>query len=42
MSGWIGFPSLLYFLGFALLEPLRTAVTVVLFPMLLLATKRTP
>ena len=41
-SGWIGFPSLLYFLGFGFLEPLHTAVTVVLFPMFLLATWRTP
>lgn len=41
-SGWIGFPSLLYFLGFGFLEPLHTAVTVVLLPMFLLATWRAP
>ncbi|SER36834.1 hypothetical protein SAMN05216188_110277 [Lentzea xinjiangensis] len=41
-SGWIGFPSLLYFLGFGFLEPLHTAVTVMLFPMFLLATWRAP
>lgn len=41
-SGWIGFASLLYFLGFGFLEPLHTAVTVVLFPMFLLAIRRTP
>jgi hypothetical protein len=41
-SGWIGFPSLLYFLGFGFLEPLHTAVAVVLFPMFLLAVRRHP
>jgi hypothetical protein len=38
-SGWIGFPTLLYFLGFGFVEPLHTAVTVVLFPMFLAATR---
>ncbi|WP_166354613.1 hypothetical protein [Phytoactinopolyspora limicola] len=42
ISGLVGFPSLLYFLGFGFVEPLHTAVTVVLFPMLLLATWRRP
>ncbi|MFS8103273.1 hypothetical protein LFM09_39720 [Lentzea alba] len=41
-SGWIGFASLLYFLGFGFVEPLHTAVTVLLFPMFLLAIRRTP
>lgn len=41
-SGWIGFASLLYFLGSGFVEPLHTAVTVVLFPMFLLATRRAP
>jgi hypothetical protein len=38
ISGWIGFPTLLYFLGFGFVEPLHTAVAVVLFPMFLVAT----
>ncbi|WP_116050242.1 hypothetical protein [Amycolatopsis palatopharyngis] len=40
VSGWVGFPTLLYFLGFGFVEPLHTAVTVILFPMFLLATRR--
>jgi hypothetical protein len=40
VSGWIGFPTLLYFLGFGFVEPLHTAVAVVLFPMFLIATRR--
>ncbi|WP_189223439.1 hypothetical protein [Saccharothrix coeruleofusca] len=40
VSGWIAFPTLLYFLGFGFVEPLHTAVVVVLFPMFLLATRR--
>jgi hypothetical protein len=42
VSGWIGFPTLLYFLGFGFVEPLHTAVAVVLFPMFLAATRRQP
>ncbi|MET9633747.1 hypothetical protein ABZX92_40440 [Lentzea sp. NPDC006480] len=41
VSGWIGFASLLYFLGIGFLEPLHTAVTAVLFPMFLLAVGKT-
>ncbi|TDC74621.1 hypothetical protein [Streptomyces hainanensis] len=41
-SGWIGFPTLLYFLGLGFVEPLHTAVTAVLFPMFLAATRRRP
>ncbi|NED97790.1 hypothetical protein G1H11_21045 [Phytoactinopolyspora alkaliphila] len=41
-SGLIGFPSLLYFLGTGFIEPLHTAVTVVLLPMFVLAVRRTP
>jgi hypothetical protein len=41
-SGWIGFPTLLYFLGFGFVEPLHAAVTVLLFPMFLAATRRGP
>ncbi|OEV30952.1 hypothetical protein AN219_07900, partial [Streptomyces nanshensis] len=40
VSGWIAFPPLFYFLGFGFLEPLHTAVTLVLFPVFLLATRR--
>jgi hypothetical protein len=40
VSGWVGFPTLFYFLGFGFVEPLHTAVAVVLFPMFLLATRR--
>jgi hypothetical protein len=42
VSGWVGFPTLFYFLGFGFLEPLQTAVTIVLFPMFLAATRRRP
>lgn len=42
VSGWVGFPTLFYFLGFGFVEPLHTAVTVVLFPMFLAATRRGP
>lgn len=41
-SGLIGFPTLLYFLGTGFLEPLHTAVAVALFPMFLIATRRSP
>jgi hypothetical protein len=41
-SGWIGFPTLLYFLGLGYVEPLHTAATVVLFPMFVAATRRSP
>ncbi|WP_053717607.1 hypothetical protein [Saccharothrix sp. NRRL B-16348] len=40
VSGWIGFPTLLYFLGFGFVEPLHTVAAVVLFPMFLAATRR--
>ncbi|MGN9789367.1 hypothetical protein ACTMTF_48845 [Nonomuraea sp. ZG12] len=42
VSGYIGFPTLFYFLDFGFLEPLHTAVAVVLFPMFVLATRRSP
>ncbi|MEV0293054.1 hypothetical protein [Nocardia sp. NPDC050710] len=42
LSGLVGFPTLFYFLGIGFVEPLHTAVTVVLFPMFLLAVWRTP
>jgi hypothetical protein len=42
LSGAIGFPSLLYFLGSGFVEPLHTAVTVVLFPLFVLAVARRP
>ncbi|MFI0350716.1 hypothetical protein [Actinomadura sp. 9N407] len=42
VSGCIGFPTLLYFLGFGFVEPLHTAVTIVLVPMFVLATRRSP
>ena len=42
VSGWIGFPTLLYFLGFGFVEPLHTAVAVALFPMFLATTQRRP
>jgi hypothetical protein len=42
VSGWIGFATVLYFLGFGFVEPLHTAVAVVLFPMFLAATRRRP
>ncbi|GAB2869482.1 FAD-dependent monooxygenase [Streptomyces mayteni] len=35
-------PTLLYFLGLGFVEPLHTAVTAVLFPMFLAATRRRP
>jgi hypothetical protein len=38
VSGAVGFPTLFYFLGFGFVEPLHTAVTVVLFPMFVYAT----
>ncbi|MGW0662544.1 hypothetical protein [Streptodolium elevatio] len=41
-SGLIGFPTLLYFLGTGFVEPLHTAVAVVLFPMFLAAVWRAP
>ncbi|MCA2229602.1 hypothetical protein [Nonomuraea aurantiaca] len=41
-SGCIGFLTLFYFLGFGFVEPLHTAVTVVLVPMFVLATRRPP
>jgi len=42
VSGAVGFPTLFYFLGSGFLEPLHAAVAVVLFPMFLLATWRSP
>jgi hypothetical protein len=42
VSGVIGFPTLLYFLGTGFVEPLHTALAIVLFPMFLLATWRRP
>lgn len=42
ISGWIGFPTLFYFLGFGYVEPLHTAATAVLFPMFLAAIRRGP
>ncbi len=42
VSGWIGFPTVLYFVGSGFVEPLHTAVAVVLFPMFLAATRRRP
>uniref|UniRef100_UPI001962F5BF hypothetical protein n=1 Tax=Nonomuraea lactucae TaxID=2249762 RepID=UPI001962F5BF len=41
-SGAVGFPTLFYFLGSGFVEPLHTAVTVALFPMFVLATRRRP
>jgi hypothetical protein len=41
-SGLIGFPTLFYFLGFGFIEPLHTAVTILLFPMFVLAVRRRP
>ncbi|MFI7276889.1 hypothetical protein [Streptomyces sp. NPDC049879] len=40
VSGWVGFPTLLYFLGLGFVEPLHTAAALVLFPMFLAATRR--
>ncbi|MFB9884676.1 hypothetical protein ACFFMN_42765 [Planobispora siamensis] len=42
VSGLIGFSTLFYFLNTGFVEPLHTAVTVVLFPMFLAATWRRP
>lgn len=42
ISGCIGFFTLFYFLGFGFVEPLHTAVTVVLVPMFVLAVRRSP
>jgi hypothetical protein len=42
VSGAVGFPTLFYFLGSGFLEPLHAAVTVLLFPLFLLATWRRP
>jgi hypothetical protein len=42
LSGAVGFPSILYFLGSGFVEPLHAAVTVVLFPMFVLAVARRP
>ncbi|NUR73149.1 MAG: hypothetical protein HOU81_20215 [Hamadaea sp.] len=42
ISGIIGFPTLLYFLATGFVEPLHTALAIVLFPMFLLATWRRP
>ncbi|ROP35423.1 hypothetical protein [Saccharothrix texasensis] len=42
VSGWIGFPTLLYFLGVGFVEPLHTLAVVVLFPMFVAATRRRP
>ncbi|MEO3810333.1 hypothetical protein ABGB17_15130 [Sphaerisporangium sp. B11E5] len=41
-SGLIGFLSVFYFLASGFVEPLHVAVTVVLFPMFVLATRRAP
>ncbi|MEU0250228.1 hypothetical protein ABZ192_39185 [Streptomyces sp. NPDC006235] len=42
LSGAIGFPTLFYFLATGFVEPLHTATTIVLFPMFLVAVRRTP
>lgn len=42
VSGLIGFPTLLYFLGTGFVEPLHTALAIVLFPMFLAAVWRRP
>lgn len=42
LSGAAGFPSVLYFLGSGFVEPLHLAVTVLLFPMFVLAVARRP
>ncbi|MGW6129756.1 hypothetical protein ACWFNE_07000 [Cellulomonas sp. NPDC055163] len=42
VSGAVSFPTLLYFLVIGFVEPLHTAVTVVLFPMFLLAVLGRP
>ncbi|WP_052852625.1 hypothetical protein [Streptomyces avicenniae] len=40
LSGWVGFATLLYFVGVGFVEPLHTALAVVLLPMFLAATRR--
>jgi len=42
ISGWIGFPTLLYFFGTGFVEPLHTASAATLFPMFLLVARRRP
>ncbi|WP_433273591.1 hypothetical protein ACQPZF_19465 [Actinosynnema sp. CS-041913] len=42
VSWWVGFPTLLYFLGFGFLEPLHLTAAAVLFPMFLLSARRRP
>ncbi|MEU7903341.1 hypothetical protein [Actinoplanes sp. NPDC049118] len=42
LSGAFGFPTVLYFLFSGFLEPLHAAVTVLLFPMFVLAVARRP
>jgi hypothetical protein len=42
LSGLVGFPTLLYFLGFGFVEPLHAAATLVLLPIFLLAVWRRP
>jgi hypothetical protein len=41
-SGWVGFPTLFYFLATGFLEPLHTAATLVLLPMFVAATRAGP
>ncbi|MBB5953958.1 hypothetical protein FHS29_000528 [Saccharothrix tamanrassetensis] len=40
VSGWIGFPTLLYFVGSGFLEPLHVAAAAALFPAFLLSARR--
>jgi hypothetical protein len=42
ISGAVGFPTLFYFLGTGFVEPLHTAVAVVLFPLFVLTVRRSP
>ncbi|GAA2711833.1 hypothetical protein [Actinoplanes palleronii] len=42
VSGAVGFPTVLYFLGSGFVEPLHAAVTVLLFPMYLIAVWKRP
>jgi len=42
VSGAVGFPTLFYFLSTGFVEPLHTAATAVLFPLFLLAVRRSP
>jgi hypothetical protein len=42
VSGVIGFPTLLYFLGTGFVEPLHTGLAIVMFPMFLLTTWHRP